>query len=208
MFKSSFALYKERRYALKRSLLSTVFLHIGILLLFAGFTFKNTVISEAVAAKASPDNTLTMQFMAGRQQAPAAPTQPSGLKKRETADSPAAETSYQQPQQAAVAANNNTDGREEAWLTELIGRLGRSFEKYKHYPLAARRAGVEGEALLYVTLDTEGRITAAYTEGELDARLDAALKKSVGQFVAGWQWNSEPLREAVTVTMPIKYVLH
>lgn len=88
----------------------------------------------------------------------------------------------------------------------VLAALLHAVEANKHYPRQARRAGMEGKAVLRVSIGASGRVTAcALVEGSGKTILDTATEK-LGQALVGLE--IPPARGiTMNVLIPVRYAL-
>lgn len=100
-----------------------------------------------------------------------------------------------------------SEGEKNEALQRLARALAQAFERVRRYPTAAKRIGIEGEALLSVSVNQAGQILGIEKKGELHPYLEAALSEAVSAMQSRWQ-PVEALPEPVRIEMNAFYKLY
>ncbi|MBB5021532.1 energy transducer TonB [Desulfurispira natronophila] len=127
---------------------------------------------------------------------------------QETADAPPADIEFEVlPEMIETNTPVNQVAHESQRQADLLDELLRAVESEKFYPLPARRMGLEGELMITVTLDEQGRLVEFLIEEQGSHRLlrraaEQTLERVARNFVADLSGSSsESLR------FPLRYVL-
>ncbi len=125
-----------------------------------------------------------------------APARPAPARPPDPAAAPAAAPA---PAPQALASAPSADAAA-AWR----GALAAWLQAHKTYPDAARRAGIEGRAVVRFTMDRTGAVTAvALLQDSGSAELDDAAVA----LLRGARLPPPPATDTITLTLPIRYSL-